>query len=251
MIGRSLSQYRVTGAIGAGGMGEVYRATDTRLGRDVAIKVLPPSTADDPERRKRFEQEARAASALNHPNILTVYDIGEDEGTTYIAMELVEGKTLRELLAANEPVAMKKVLDVAVQTAEGLAKAHAAGIVHRDLKPENLMVSKDGYVKILDFGLAKLTEPVAQDATGLPTVVGSATQPGTVMGTAGYMSPEQASGRPVDYRSDQFTLGAILYEMASGKRAFDRKTGAETLVAVIREEPESLVQAAPRAPAPV
>ncbi len=176
MIGRSLSQYRVTAAIGAGGMGEVYRATDTRLGRDVAIKVLPPSTANDPERRKRFEQEARAASALNHPNILTVYDIGEDDGTTYIAMELVEGKTLRELLASDEPVAMKKVLDVAVQTAEGLAKAHGAGIVHRDLKPENVMVSKDGYVKILDFGLAKLTEPIAQDATGLPTVVGSATE---------------------------------------------------------------------------
>jgi Tol biopolymer transport system component/predicted Ser/Thr protein kinase len=231
-------------------MGEVYRATDTRLGRDVAIKVLPAAMAGHPERRQRFEQEARAASALNHPNILTVYDIGETDGTTYIAMELVDGKTLRELLASGEPLPTKRLLDIAVQTAEGLAKAHAAGIVHRDLKPETLMVSKDGYVKILDFGLAKLTETVSQDASGLPTVIG-ATEPGTVMGTAGYMSPEQASGQPVDFRSDQFTLGAILYEMATGKRAFQRKTGAETLVAIIREEPESLGQLAPKAPAPI
>jgi len=250
VIGRSLAQYRVTASIGAGGMGEVYRATDTRLGRDVAIKVLPPDTAAHPDRRQRFEQEARAASALNHPNILTVYDIGEADGTTYIAMELVDGKTLRELLASGEPLPTKRFLDIAVQTAEGLAKAHAAGIVHRDLKPENLMVSKDGYVKILDFGLAKLIEPVSEDASALPTAIG-ATQPGTVMGTAGYMSPEQASGQPVDFRSDQFTLGAILYEMATGKRAFQRKTGAETLVAIIREEPESLGQLAPRAPAPI
>ncbi|HSE62241.1 MAG TPA: protein kinase [Thermoanaerobaculia bacterium] len=250
MIGRNLAQYRVTASIGAGGMGEVYRATDSRLGREVAIKVLPPDTAAHPDRRQRFEQEARAASALNHPNILTVYDIGEADGTTYIAMELVDGKTLRELLASGEPLPTKRLLDIAVQTAEGLAKAHAAGIVHRDLKPENLMVSKDGYVKILDFGLAKLIEPVSEDASALPTAIG-ATQPGTVMGTAGYMSPEQASGQPVDFRSDQFTFGAILYEMATGRRAFQRKTGAETLVAIIREEPESLGQLAPRAPAPI
>ncbi len=250
MIGRSLSQYRVTAAIGAGGMGEVYRATDSRLGRDVAIKVLPAAVASDPERRQRFEQEARAASALNHPNILAVYDIGEADGTTYIAMELVEGKTLRELLAAGEPLATKKVLDIAVQIAEGLAKAHGSGIVHRDLKPENVMISRDGYVKILDFGLAKLTEAIPQDASGLPTVIGS-TEPGTVMGTAGYMSPEQASGHAVDFRSDQFSFGTIVYEMATGKRAFQRKTGAETLVAIIREEPESIGQLAPQAPAPV
>jgi eukaryotic-like serine/threonine-protein kinase len=250
VIGRNLAQYRVTAAIGAGGMGEVYRATDTRLGRDVAIKVLPAATAADPERRQRFEQEARAASALNHPNILTVYDIGEADGTTYIAMELVEGKTLRELVASGEALPTKRLLDIAVQTAEGLAKAHAAGIVHRDLKPENLMVSKDGYVKILDFGLAKLTETISQAESGLQTAI-AATQPGTVMGTAGYMSPEQASGHPVDFRSDQFTFGAILYEMATGKRAFQRKTGAETLVAIIREEPESFGQLAPKSPAPV
>ena len=250
MIGRNLSQYRVTASIGAGGMGEVYRASDSRLGRDVAIKVLPAAMASDPDRRQRFEKEARAASALNHPNILTVYDIGESDGTTFIAMELVEGKTLRELMASGDPVPMKRLLDVAVQTADGLAKAHSAGIVHRDLKPENLMLSKDGFVKILDFGLAKLTETVSEDVTGLPTVVG-ATQPGTVMGTAGYMSPEQASGHTVDFRSDQFTLGTILYEMATGRRAFQRKTGAETLVAIIREEPDPLGHLAPSAPAPV
>jgi Tol biopolymer transport system component/predicted Ser/Thr protein kinase len=251
VIGRTLAQYRIIAAIGAGGMGEVYRATDSRLGRDVAIKILPAATAADPDRRKRFEQEARSASALNHPNILTVYDVGEVEGTTYIAMELVDGKTLRELVASGEALPAKKLLDIAVQTAEGLAKAHAAGIVHRDLKPENLMVSRDGYVKILDFGLAKLTEPVRQDGSAMATVVASGTEPGTVMGTAGYMSPEQASGQPVDYRTDQFALGAILYEMATGKRAFQRKTGAETLVAIIREEPEDLGQLAPKTPAPV
>jgi Tol biopolymer transport system component/predicted Ser/Thr protein kinase len=249
--GTRLGPYEVLAPIGAGGMGEVYRARDSKLGRDIAVKVLPQATASDPDRRQRFELEARSASALNHPNILTVYDIGEADGSLYIAMELVEGKTLRELVVSGEALPTKKLLDLAVQTAEGLAKAHAAGIVHRDLKPENLMVSKDGYVKILDFGLAKLTEPVSQDASVLPTAIAAPTQPGTVMGTAGYMSPEQASGQTVDYRSDQFTLGAILYEMATGKRAFQRKTGAETLVAIIKEEPEPLSQAAPKAPAPV
>jgi serine/threonine protein kinase/Tol biopolymer transport system component len=247
--GSRLGPYEILAPIGAGGMGEVYRARDAKLGREIAVKVLPSATAADPDRRQRFELEARAASALNHPNILTVYDIGEAEGSLYIAMELVEGKTLRELVASGDPVPTKKLLDFAVQIAEGLAKAHAAGIVHRDLKPENLMVSKDGYVKILDFGLAKLTETVSQDASVLPTAIAAPTQPGTVMGTAGYMSPEQASGQPVDYRSDQFTLGAILYEMATGKRAFQRKTGAETLVAIIREEPEPIGQLAPKAPA--
>jgi len=249
--GSRLGSYEIVAPIGAGGMGEVYRARDTKLGREIAIKVLPDETASDPGRRQRFEQEARSASALNHPNILTIYDIGTTDGTVYIAMELVEGKTLRELVASGEALPTRKLLDVATQTAEGLAKAHSAGIVHRDLKPENLMVSRDGFVKILDFGLAKLTEPVSQEASVLPTAVASPTQPGTVMGTAGYMSPEQASGQSVDFRSDQFTLGSIVYEMATGKRAFQRKTGAETLVAIIREEPESLAQAAPKAPAPV
>ncbi len=249
--GTKLGPYEILAPLGAGGMGEVYRARDAKLGREIAIKVLSAATASDPDRRQRFEQEARAASALNHPNILTVHDVGEADGTVYIAMELVEGRTLRELVASGEPLPTKKLLDVAAQTAEGLAKAHAAGIVHRDLKPENLMVSKDGYVKILDFGLAKLTETVSQDQSIAPTAIAAPTQPGTVMGTAGYMSPEQASGQPVDYRSDQFALGAILYEMATGKRAFQRKTGAETLVAIIKEEPEPIGQLAPKAPAPV
>jgi Tol biopolymer transport system component/predicted Ser/Thr protein kinase len=248
--GTRLGPYEILAPLGAGGMGEVYRARDTRLGREVAVKVLPGDVATDQDRVRRFEQEARSASALDHPNIITIYDIGSADLTLYIAMQFVEGKTLRELVA-TEPLSTKKLLDIAVQTADGLAKAHAAGIVHRDLKPENLMISKDGYVKILDFGLAKLTEPVSQDASVLPTAIASPTQPGTVMGTAGYMSPEQASGQPLDFRSDQFTLGAILYEMATGKRAFQRKTGAETLVAIIREEPEPLGQLAPKAPAPV
>ena len=250
--GSRLGPYEIVAPLGAGGMGEVYRAKDGKLGREVAIKVLPETVASDPGRRQRFEQEARSASALNHPNILTIYDIDSSNGTTYIAMELVEGRTLRELVVSGEPLATRKLLDVATQTAEGLAKAHSAGIVHRDLKPENLMISKDGFVKILDFGLAKLVEPAATlDASVLPTAVASPTEPGTVMGTAGYMSPEQASGQPVDFRSDQFSLGTIVYEMATGKRAFQRKTGAETLVAIIKEDPEPLSQVAPKSPAPV
>jgi eukaryotic-like serine/threonine-protein kinase len=250
--GSRLGPYDILAPIGAGGMGEVYRARDAKLGREIAVKVLPASVAEDRGRRQRFEQEARSASALNHPNILTIYDIGEADGALYIAMELVDGKTLRELVASGEPLPTKRLLELGVQVAEGLAKAHSAGIVHRDLKPENVMVSRDGYVKILDFGLAKLTESTAaSDASALPTAVAAPTEPGTVMGTAGYMSPEQASGQPVDYRSDQFSLGAILYEMATGKRAFQKKTGAETLVAIMREEPEPLSQAAPKAPAPV
>jgi serine/threonine protein kinase len=207
--GTKLGPYEILAPLGAGGMGEVYRARDAKLGREIAVKVLPSATASDPDRRQRFEQEARSASALNHPNILTIHDIGEVDGIVYIAMELVEGTTLRELLASGEPLPTKRLLDIAVQIAEGLAKAHAAGIVHRDLKPENLMISKDGFVKILDFGLAKLTETISQEASVMPTAIAAPTQPGTVMGTAGYMSPEQASGQPVDFRSDQFTLGSI------------------------------------------
>src|ERR1700736_6482694 len=177
-VGTRLGPYEVLSPLGAGGMGEVWKARDTRLERTVAVKVLPTATASDPERRRRFEQEARSASALNHPNILTVYDIGESDGTIYIAMELVEGKTLRELVAPGELLPTKKLLDFAVQIAEGLAKAHAAGIVHRDLKPENLMVSKDGYVKILDFGLAKLTQPSSPQTCALPTQDTAPTAPG-------------------------------------------------------------------------
>ncbi|HEY3125026.1 MAG TPA: protein kinase [Thermoanaerobaculia bacterium] len=248
--GSRLGPYEIVAPLGAGGMGEVYRAKDSRLGREVAIKVLPAEISLDSQRRQRFEQEARSASALNHPNIVTVYDIGSADGMIYIAMEVVEGRTLRDLIV-EQPVSARKLLEIGAQVADGLAKAHAAGIVHRDLKPENVMVSKDGFVKILDFGLAKLVEPGSADLSVMPTAVAPPTEPGTVMGTAGYMSPEQAGGQPLDFRSDQFSLGAILYEMVTGQRAFQRKTGAETLVAILREEPEPIGQVNPKTPAPV
>ncbi len=231
-------------------MGEVYRATDAKLGREIAVKVLPAEAVGDPESRARFEQEARSASALNHPNIITIHDIGTSEGALYIAMEFVEGRTLRELLASG-PLPARKLLAVAAQVADGLAKAHAAGIVHRDLKPENVMVNKDGFVKILDFGLAKLMVPAGDEGSELATMTAPGTRPGIVLGTVGYMSPEQASGQPVDFRSDQFSLGAILYEMATGKRAFQKKTAVETLSAIIREEPEPIAGISPTAPAPL
>ena len=249
--GTRLGPFEIVGPLGAGGMGEVYLARDTRLGRDVAVKVLPQGLAGDPERLKRFEKEARSASALNHPNIVTIYEIGGEGGVSYIAMERVEGSTLRELLTGG-PLPTKKILSVAAQVAEGLAKAHAAGIVHRDLKPENVMVTPDGFVKILDFGLAKLSGPpeASGEASHSPTVSGG-TEPGMVMGTVAYMSPEQAIGRPLDFRSDQFSLGAVLYEMATGRRPFERPTRPETLTAILREEPEPLASAARATPAPL
>src|SRR6202162_5776583 len=247
--GTRLGPYEVLGPLGAGGMGEVYRARDERLSRSVALKVLPGEISADRSRLERFEKEARAASSLNHPNIVTIYDIGSSESVAYIAMELVEGRTLRDLLASG-PIALRRLLSLSAQIADGLAKAHAAGIVHRDLKPENLMVTKDGFVKILDFGLAKLVPSGFESSEGsdLATVT-RGTEPGTVLGTVGYMSPEQASGRPVDFRSDQFSLGAILYEMATGKRAFERATAIQTLSAVIQDEPEPLSATAPKTPA--
>jgi serine/threonine protein kinase len=245
--GTRLGPFEVLAPLGAGGMGEVYRARDSRLGRDVAVKVLSAEFAADADRRKRFEQEARSASALNHSNIVTIYDIGSDESTIYIAMELIDGKTLREVLHAGA-LPTKRLLDLTFQMADGLAKAHAAGIVHRDLKPENVMVTKDGAVKILDFGLAKLLKPQPEETSNLPTA--QATQAGTVLGTVGYMSPEQASGKTLDFRSDQFALGSIFYEMATGKRAFQRGTTAETLTAIIREDTEPVAQINAGVPAP-
>jgi eukaryotic-like serine/threonine-protein kinase len=249
--GTRLSSYEIIRPIGAGGMGQVYRARDTKLARDVAVKILLPEFARDAERVARFETEARAASALNNPHIVTIFEIGQSDGTSFIAMELLEGRTLRELLS-DGPVPMKRLLSVASQTSEGLAKAHAAGIVHRDLKPENIMVTRDGFVKILDFGLAKLVRTGFETSRGaeLPTMPRS-TRAGTILGTVGYMSPEQASGEPADFRSDQFSLGSILYEMATGKRAFDRPTDAQTLSAIIEAEPPSLQEAAPRMPTDV
>ncbi len=229
--GFQIGPYRILAPIGAGGMGEVYRARDTKLDRDVALKILPPDVASA-ESLRRFEQEARAASSLNHPNIVAIYDIGREGSIAYIAMELVEGQTLRGLMSSG-PMSIKDALRVASKVADVLASAHERGVTHRDLKPENVMIARDGYVKLLDFGLAKVR---------LTIVSGDKTQPlthttaGHVFGTASYMSPEQAAGRPIDFRSDQFSLGVILYEMVTGRRPFDRATSAETLTAIIREE---------------
>ena len=226
-------------------MGEVYRARDSRLGRDVALKILPARLLADRDRLLRFAQEARTASLLNHPNIVTIYEIGQLEDLPYIAMELIEGATLRAVIASGAPV-LKRVLSIASQLADGLAKAHTAGLVHRDLKPENVMVTKDGFVKILDFGIAKLANvsPEEAPAPGL-------TQTGFVLGTPGYMSPEQARGLPLDPRSDQFSFGLILYELLTGRRAFERDSPVQTMSAVIQDEPEPIETLAPRTPMPL
>jgi eukaryotic-like serine/threonine-protein kinase len=237
--GSHLGPYEILGQIGAGGMGEVYRAKDPRLGRDVAIKVLPASFSQDADRLRRFEQEARAAGVLNHPNITAVYDIGTDEGAPYVVQELLEGETLRTVLSGGK-LPQRKAIDYALQIAHGLAAAHEKGIVHRDLKPENLFVTKDGRLKILDFGLAKLMLNEARpEATSLPTAT-AGTEPGVVLGTIGYMSPEQVKGKPTDARSDIFSFGAILYEMLAGRRAFHGDSAAETMSAILREEPPDL-----------
>jgi hypothetical protein len=238
--GARLGPYEILGPVGAGGMGEVYRARDERLKRDVAVKVLPASYSKDADRLRRFEQEAQAAGALNHPNITAVYDVGAHDGAPYIVTELLEGETLRARLAGGA-LAVRKAVEYAVQIARGLAAAHEKGIVHRDLKPENLFLTKDGRVKILDFGLAKLTqvEGPGGEQTNLPTAT-AGTEAGVVMGTLGYMSPEQVKGHPTDQRSDLFSFGAILYEMLSGSRAFHRDSAAETISAILREEPPDL-----------
>jgi Tol biopolymer transport system component len=237
--GTKLGPYEIVNLLGAGGMGEVYRARDSRLKREVAVKVLPKALSLDADRLRRFEQEALATAALNHPNILAVFDIGSYDGAPYVVSELLEGETLRDRLR-NGAVPLRKALDYALQIAHGLAAAHEKGIIHRDLKPENLFITKDGRVKILDFGLAKLTQPDPSGShTSLPTMT-HATEAGVVMGTAGYMSPEQVRGTAVDPRSDIFSFGAILYEMISGKRAFHRDTPADTMSAILKEEPGDL-----------
>ena len=237
--GSKLGPYEILGAIGAGGMGEVYRAKDPRLGREVAIKVLPASFSQDADRLRRFEQEAKAAGILNHPNITAVYDIGSADGAPYVVQELLEGETLRSLLAGGR-LAPRKTIDYALQIAHGLAAAHEKGIVHRDLKPENLFVTRDGRVKILDFGLAKLThQEEGSQVTNLPTAT-AGTEPGVVLGTLGYMAPEQVRGKPADARSDIFSFGAILYEMLSGKRAFQGDSAADTMSAILKEDPPDL-----------
>src|SRR5260221_5713243 len=214
-------------------MGEVWRARDERLHRMVAIKILSPDVAGDPTRRARFEQEARALGALNHPNIVSIYDLGQDAGRDYIVSELVEGESLRALLDRG-PLPVRKTIDIAVQTAEGMAAAHALGIVHRDLKPENAMLTRGGQVKLLDFGLAKQNLEITGDKTASLAL----SQPGTVMGTVGYMSPEQVRADPVDARSDIFSFGCVLYEMIAGKRAVQAATSVETMNAILKEEPQ-------------
>jgi serine/threonine protein kinase/Tol biopolymer transport system component len=241
-----VGEYEIVRLLGAGGMGEVYRAHDEHLGRDVAIKVLPAFLSRDPDRLRRFEQEARAAAALDHPNILAVHQMGTYEGAPYLVSELLEGGTLRDLLL-HSPIPLSKVIDYGVQIARGLAAAHEKGIAHRDLKPENLFVTRDGRVKILDFGLAKLTQQPTISDRSAPTV-NAKTEPGVVMGTVGYMSPEQVRGQRTDHRADIFAFGAILYEMLAGRRAFCKPTSAETMSAILNETPTGISQVAPATP---
>ncbi len=240
--GFKLGPYEIIGLLGAGGMGEVYRARDSRLGREVALKILPESFAREPERLRRFEQEARAVAALNHPNILAIHDIGESP-TPYLVSELLEGESLRGLLDRGVPPT-RKAIDYGVQIAHGLAAAHEKGIVHRDLKPENIFLTKDGRIKILDFGLAKLAPRQNEEAVEV-TLTSSHTAAGVVMGTASYMAPEQVRGEPVDARADIFAFGAMLYEMLSGVQAFKRDTAVETMTAILKEDPPELSERAP------
>ena len=254
--GATLGPYEIVESIGAGGMGEVYRAHDARIGREVAVKILPETLTDDPERLRRFEQEARAAGALNHPNLLTIHDIGVEASAPYLVTELLEGETLRERLgdqrassgsSDSAKLSIRRIVDWGVQIADGLAAAHQAGIVHRDLKPENIFITRDGRVKILDFGLAKLQGSFGGEEND--ETVQRDTDPGTVMGTIAYMSPEQARGTEIDHRSDIFSLGLVLYELASGRRAFQRDTKPETMTAIMKEDPEDLAEISPSPPA--
>ncbi|MBP9824112.1 MAG: serine/threonine protein kinase, partial [Thermoanaerobaculia bacterium] len=243
MIGTRLGPYEILAKLGEGGMGEVFRARDTKLDREVAVKVLPPHLAADADALARFEREAKAVAALSHPNILAIFDFGRDGAIAFAAMELLEGETLRERLVAGALPA-RKALEIASQVATGLAAAHARGIVHRDLKPDNLFLTRDGQVKILDFGLARQSEPHGSKSQLLaaPTMAAAApgTEPGAVLGTVGYMSPEQVRGETADARSDLFALGVVLYEMLIGRRAFAHGSAVETMSAILREEPPEI-----------
>jgi Tol biopolymer transport system component len=245
--GTRLGPYEILAPIGAGGMGEVYRAHDTRLDRTVAIKILPASFSTDHDRLQRFSQEARSAAALNHPNIMSIFDIGEENGTPYVVSELLEGETLRARLS-KAPISLRKAINYGLQIAHGLAAAHGKGIVHRDLKPENLFITNDDRVKILDFGLAKIVRPPNDPEISDAQTVQVATEAGLVMGTVGYMSPEQVRSKPAVPESDIFAFGAILYEMVSGKRAFHRDSAADTMSAILHEEPPDLSETARNVP---
>jgi serine/threonine protein kinase len=247
--GERIGHYQIIGLLGSGGMGDVYLAKDTRLGRRVALKLLPDYLTDDESRVRRFKQEARAASALNHPNILTIYEIEQADGRYFIATEFIEGETLRERMKSGR-LKLSEALEIAVQIAGALAKAHQIGIVHRDIKPENIMLDAEGRVKVLDFGLAKYTQPLdAGDAAGGSTITENAyTVPGMLMGTTAYMSPEQARGLAVDARTDIWSLGVVLYEMAAGRLPFNGQTASDVLVAILEREPEPLPEQMPVAP---
>ena len=239
--GYSLGHYRITSKIGAGGMGEVYLAEDTKLDRRVALKVLPSEFAEDKDRMSRFVREARSASALNHPNIITIHEIGESDGTHFIATEFIDGKTLDEFTKTN-PLNLKSALEIAIQIASALDEAQAAGIVHRDIKPDNVMIRASGLVKILDFGIAKLTEankPSVADSDAA-TVIDSGTTPGMIIGTPNYMSPEQAKGKDVDARTDIFSFGVVLYEMIARHLPFKGETAIEMIGAILKDEPKPL-----------
>jgi serine/threonine protein kinase len=238
--GSRLGPYEIVALLGSGGMGEVYRARDPRLGRDLALKVLSGKFSADREALERFEREARAASALNHPNVVTIYDVGEHQGSRYIAMELVEGRSLRRTLA-ERALSIRDVLDIAMQVTDALASLHKRGIIHRDLKPENIMILESGLVKLLDFGISKLAVPEVATTTTIELF----TQPGVLLGNVSYMSPEQAAGGSVDFYSDQFSFGAVLYEMLTGKPPFERNTAPETLAAILREEQTRIAQLYP------
>src|SRR5689334_16773233 len=246
-VGSRLGSYDIIGLIGAGGMGEVYRARDPRLGRDVALKTLFSELAAPGERLRRFEQEARAAAALNHPNIVTIHSIEEANGVRFLTMELVDGRSLSELVEPSGWT-LDRLLDVAIPLADALAAAHGKGITHRDVKPANIMIASNGRVKVLDFGLAKLHEssPAAVGMTALPT--DDMTGIGRVIGTVAYMSPEQAEGRPIDHRSDLFSLGVVLYELATGRRPFVGETNVFVLSAILRDTPPSITALRPALP---
>ncbi|HUR79971.1 MAG TPA: serine/threonine-protein kinase, partial [Thermoanaerobaculia bacterium] len=245
-VRQTLGHYEVLRPIGAGGMGEVFVARDPKLGRKVAIKLLPPRLKSDTDTLNRFTQEARSASALNHPNIVTIHEVGADEGAPFIVMEFIDGRDLRSLIIEG-PLPVRQVLDIGVQMADGLAAAHERGIVHRDLKPENIMITRDAYVKILDFGLAKVVGPTPEGEHTLQLDV-PGTTPGTILGTVGYMSPEQATGKRIDFRSDLFAFGAILHELVTGKPAFDGENAIDTLSAILHHDPEPVTRTNTRAP---
>src|SRR5688572_3897389 len=248
---KTISHYRILEKLGAGGMGVVYLAEDTKLGRKVALKILGEDYTTNRDRLNRFEQEACAASALNHPNILTIHEVGLDDGRHFIATEYIDGKTLRRKMAGSS-LETQLILDIAVQVASALEEAHAAGIVHRDIKPDNIMIRRNGYVKVLDFGLAKLTERASEREPSdgeASTRVLVQTDAGVVMGTSHYMSPEQARGKPVDARSDIWSLGVVMYEMIAGRTPFEGETSTDVIVAITQKEPPPLARFAPDVPA--